>query len=87
MRRVIVLALLVSACAHPTPATPPAAIKVPAPVHAVNPPCVIPTPPTADDLSAAQAAHGLVGRDALLTAYAKVAFSAKAACNRSEATK
>ena len=85
MRRIVILALLcASACgtAPPSVTLPEATGGAPAPRT-----CVIPTPPTADDLAAAQAAHGLVGRDALLTDYAKRAFAAKQACNRPGATR
>ena len=82
MKRIIILALLCAACAHPAP-TPAPAVTHPAAVAPISTraTCVIPPPPTADDLAAAQAARGLIGRDALLTAYAKLAFTAKAACH------
>jgi hypothetical protein len=76
MREALLLVLLCAACADPP------ALRATA-HHAVaaKTQCVIPAPPSADDLAAAQAAHGLVGRDALLTAYAKRAFAAKQACH------
>ena len=79
MKRLLIL--LLAGCAHAAPAKPAAIVRMvpPAPV-AHKPACIIPAPPTADDLSVAQAAHGLVGRDALLTDYAKRAFTAKRVC-------
>ena len=71
-----VLALTLAACAHqPAPKT-----ATPLPESAgglAKAPCVIPAPPSADELNAAP---GLIGRDALLSAYAKRAFAAKQAC-------
>ena len=70
-----VLALTLAACAHQpakvTPALPESAGGL------AKAPCGIPPPPTAEELAAAP---GLIGRDALLTAYAKRAFAAKQAC-------
>ena len=77
MKCIILLSLLCVACAHSTPAPP---ITNPA-LISTRASCAIPTPPTAANLSAAQAVHGLIGRDALLTDYAKRAYTAKQACN------
>jgi hypothetical protein len=84
MKRVILLALLCAACAPPITAAPPRSVVAPAspaPRPVAKPPCVIPTPPTADDLAKVQATGGLVGQKALLLDYAKKAHDAKAACH------
>jgi hypothetical protein len=71
-----VLALTLTGCAHQP--SPRAAPPLPESAGGVaKPSCVIPSPPTAAALAAAP---GLIGRDALLAAYAKEAGAAKRAC-------